>query len=288
MSNIYAPELDYHVDKLPLTTYDNRNTSEFGLFNGEAHLGTVKKNYTLIQNTEIIDIVEQALKLIETPIDFTRTKSLIANSGGTAVLQLQLPSDIIKASQFSRGNDDTIGRQLTIMNSFDGKSAIAFGTINTVMSCMNQFRYVYNNINTKFRHTKSLHQNIKNAAMIMTNIINTDLNLMKAFKLLNNTPVNDEVINNVLYDSLGVDRRFATEMEINGKELSTRAENKIFDMRNSMQRELTSKGSTLWGLFNGVTYYYNHVENKGILDSSAHKHTNAALNTIFHHAKLVV
>ena len=287
MTNIYAPELEYNVDKLPLLSEDGRRTNEYGLFNEDAHLGTVKKNYTLIQNKEIINIVEQAVNLIDSPVDFSKTKTLIANSGGTAMLQLQLPDDVIESSRFSRGKD-SIGRQLTIMNSFDGKSAIAFGTVNTVASCTNQFRYLYNHINTKFRHTKSLHQNIKNAAIIMTNIINTDLRLMKVFNQLNDIKIDSDIINNVLYDSLAIDRNYATEIEVKGKELSTRAENKIYDMRNSMQRELNSKGSSLWGLFNGVTYYYNHVEKKGLLDSTAYKNTNAALNTILTHAEISI
>ena len=42
-------------------------------------------------------------------------------------------------------------------------------------------------------------------------------------------------------------------------ELSTRRRNQLIGLNNSIERELADQGATLWGLFNGITRYTNHV-----------------------------
>mgnify|MGYP003644444276 FL=1 len=43
--------------------------------------------------------------------------------------------------------------------------------------------------------------------------------------------------------------------------ISTQKKNKVLEFKKeALDREISQKGSTLWGLFNSVTYYTNHVE----------------------------
>ena len=51
---------------------------------------------------------------------------------------------------------------------------------------------------------------------------------------------------------------------VNNKEndISTRKKNQAKEIADVLGAEIKSHGATLWGLFNGVTYYTNHVANK--------------------------
>jgi hypothetical protein len=256
---------------------DGRTTNDYGIFNENNHFGTVKKDYTILQNNYLADIIYEAAQRINTDIDISRASSKVFNDGKNAVIQLPLPDSIIKANKF--GGGDTINRHLTIMNSFDGKSSVGFGTLNTVMSCENQFRYMYKNISNKFKHSSRLEQNINNAMSLMIRIINADLELFQTFEEMRKIAVTQDNINDIVFSALNLDKRFLTEKEVNGKELSTRMENKIYGFNTAMRKELVAKGNTLWGAFNGVTYYYNHIEKKSVYDNTSTLATNRALDT---------
>lgn len=278
MNKLNLENLNYTVDKIPLISTDGRRTDNYGLFHGNSHFGTVKKDYSVLQNNYMADIIYDAAERInaDVDVDITAATSKIFYGGKNAVIQLPLPNSVMKANKF--GGGDTIGRQLTIMNSFDGKSSVVFGTINTVMSCTNQFRYMYKHIANKFKHSSKLEQNINNAANLMVKIINADLQLQEEFVKMQSIPVTQDNVNDIVCAALAIDKRFLTEREVDGKELSTRAENKIYGFNTAMRKELSSKGNTLWGAFNGATYYYNHIEKKSVYDNASTAAANRALD----------
>jgi len=277
MNKLGLIELDYHVEKLPLITKDNRTTDSYGIFRDHNHFGTVKKDYTVLQNNYLADIIYEAAQRINTDIDISKASCKVFKNGRNAVIQLPLPNSIMKANEF--GGGDTINRHLTIMNSFDGKSSVGFGTLNTVMSCENQFRYMYKNISTKFKHSSKLEQNINNAMHLMVKIINADLELFNTFNQMREVAVKQKHVDSMIFSALNLDERYLTEREVDGKELSSRMENKIYGFNTAMRKELTSKGTTLWGAFNGITYYYNHIEKKDVYDNATTNATNRALDT---------
>lgn len=70
------------------------------------------------------------------------------------------------------------------------------------------------------------------------------------------------------------------------KSTSTRQENIINRFDESVTRELDEKGSSLWGLFNGVTYYTNHYKShpkreNGLVESVMCGSGNAMNNKAF-------
>ena len=76
-------------------------------------------------------------------------------------------------------------------------------------------------------------------------------------------------------------------MGLNVKEsqISTRKKNQISGFETALQKETTSKGGTLWGLFNAVTYYTNHMENskdtnQHLMYGSGYKKNLKAFNII--------
>jgi hypothetical protein len=53
---------------------------------------------------------------------------------------------------------------------------------------------------------------------------------------------------------------FKVDMNTKESDVSTRKKNQISDFEKALERETSEKGGTLWGLFNAVTYYTNHME----------------------------
>jgi len=277
MNKLGLTDIDYLVQKIPLISMDGHLTNDFGIFKDDNHFGTVKKDYVILQNNYLADIIFAATQRIDTNININKATSKIFHHGKNAVIQLPLPDSIIKANKF--GGSDAIGRQLTIMNSFDGKSAVVFGTINTVMSCSNQFRYMYKGLANRFKHSSKLEENINNAMALMVKIINADLALFKTFEEMREIIITQDHIDDMIFSALKIDKRYLKEDMVDGKELSSRMENKIYGFNTAMRKELTSKGNTLWGAFNGVTYYYNHIEKKDVYDIATTNATNRALDT---------
>lgn len=277
MNKFNLDALDYVVKKLPLQTECGIPTNEYGLFNDQFHLGTVKSNYTLVQNNYMADIIYEAAIRINADINLDAVRARVSPTGNISIIQLPLPNVVMKANAF--GGGDTIKRHLTVINSFDGKSAIAFGTLNTVLSCANQFRYMYKRLNTKFRHSSSIKNNILSAMNMMVNVINEDIKLHEIFNQMRETTVTQDDINTIVFKTLDIDPGYLTNTYVNNKKLSARLENKILSVNTAMRHELSSKGNTMWGAFNGITYYYNHLEMKDAFDDTANKRMNIALDT---------
>ena len=48
--------------------------------------------------------------------------------------------------------------------------------------------------------------------------------------------------------------------EVKAEKYSTRKLNTVDEIVTCVRNEMSTKGETLWGAFNGVTYYANHVQ----------------------------
>ena len=69
-----------------------------------------------------------------------------------------------------------------------------------------------------------------------------------------------------------VGKLFKVDLNEDKKDVSTRKLNVVKDFKNAIESEMGEKGETLWGLFNGVTYFTNHIEvkNKKLSERKEH------------------
>ena len=233
------------VEKQPLVSIKGLETKSFGTFRSDTGqwLGTMKESYVPLQNKEM------AQTIVEASCDFgEKFRGGILKKGRKIFYQIQLPDYKVA--------NDTIKRWLTMVNSHDGSTSIGFGSTNTVVICQNTFYKAYKDIE-KFRHTVSAKERIEIAKVQLMNTLQSDLSLMNSYEKMTQHEITVPLFENIMKKLFKVE-----SLDITSKDVSTQKKNQIVEFNNVYTKEITSHGDSLWGLFNAVTYFENHVRVK--------------------------
>ena len=245
--------LNWEVKKEQFVHPSGLITDHYGIFrydNGEqdlligrptACLGSVKGRYTPFQNWELADTVVRATEGIGIETD----RGGMLNGGRKVFLQAQLPEEYVGKSG--------VKRWVTCINSHDGSSSIAFGSTNTVIVCQNTFYRAYRET-SKFRHTESAKARIEIAIQQFQETINADKNLFDSFKRMSEMAPNENLVQAVLNSIFEVD-----VLKTKADDISTRKANQMKQFASAYSIERDLEGDTVWGLFNAVTRYTNHI-----------------------------
>lgn len=249
-----ASGLNYHVDKVPLVAENpmySRDTSSYGLFRNDTggHLHTVGETYTILQNSELCELMLDAAHTIGLG-DKVRAGEL--KEGRKIYVQFDL-GDMIVAS-------DTLKRHVTALN-VHGAGSVGFGSSNTVVVCQNTFYKAMRDAEFKFRHSSNVKANLEDAISGLLLSISMDEQLMDSFKRMANAQIEEHHIVKTVSELFGLNIDTPAEMAslVKGENVSTRKFNAMELFSGVMKDELKSHGNTVWGLFNAVTYYTNHV-----------------------------
>ena len=266
-NTLYNTGTAWSVSKEPLFTQDGKQTNSYGLFRSDTHqwLSTVGERYVPMQNAELAEIMVRIQERFGGEI---KGDAMGRIAGQKIYYQLSLDNYNI--------NGDVLKRHITCLNSHNGSHAIGFGSTNTVISCSNTFHMAMKDL-TKFRHTESASKRLEIAVQEFEKALILDDNLMLTYKAMNRVPVDQTIIEDVMQ------KIFKVDMNSKVSDNSTRKKNQIEGFGKALQHELSAKGNTLWGLFNGVTYYTNHIDNKGIdnlMTGSGYKKNLIAFKTI--------
>lgn len=236
--------LNWTVNKLPLYGPDGQRTSSYGIFRNESneHLGTVKGRYVPMQNHELAETIIDACD----GVGIVASKGGIFDGGRKVYLQASLPDHAIA--------NTTLKRWITAINSHDGSTSIGFGSTNTNIRCRNTFHAAYSDgAVTKYRHTHSASERIRQAMLQIKQTMAGDQLLMDNFNRMADIKLGEGVVNEVV--SRIIKRGFGLKMD---EAISTRRKNQLVQLSESIEHEIADQGVTLWGLFNGVTHYTNH------------------------------
>lgn len=237
--------LNWSVNKLPLNGPDGQPTDSFGLFRNDTNkwLGTVGPRYEVMQNST----------LAETIIDACEGVGLSAKRGGElrggrkVYLQAELPDEYIGKS--------AVKRYITALNSHDGTTAISFGSTNTVVICENTFHMAYKSDGmTRFIHTANAKTLIDEAMKEMRVAMRNEQRLVDNYKRMADTKLSEEIMRAVLG---GISTR-AWGVDAD-EDLSPRKAATLVKVKDCIMKEIEDEGYTLWGIFNGITRYTNHV-----------------------------
>jgi phage/plasmid-like protein (TIGR03299 family) len=234
--------LNWEVSKEPLVSQiDDSPTRVFGTFKktSRQYLGAVKSRYEVYQNYQLAEAIITAADSIN--VEYNKGGQM--KGGRRVYLQAALPDEFIGKS--------AIKRNLTALNSHDGSTSIAFGSSNTVVVCENTFFRAYRDL-TKFKHSLSAPSKVKALAMDMNAAILADEKLMNDFKLMADTKLKDEYVDRV------IQKIFKTSNHPQD-DVSTRKKNIIEDFNQALETEIKLEGYNVWGLFNAVTRYTNHI-----------------------------
>lgn len=103
---------------------------------------------------------------------------------------------------------------------------------------------------------------------------------MNDYERMNETRIDKRVFGDIM------NRLFNVELEDTQDNVSTRTKKNIQKFNTTLENELNSHGETMWGLFNAVTYFENHIRVKedkkeeSIFMGSAYRHMNMTFETI--------
>lgn len=210
-------------------------------------LGIHTEGYDPYQNDELLDLL----------YNIGRSTGLALHTGGSfkggAKVWFQLKSNDLKI-----GND-TIKGYISGFNSFDGKTALAFGNSSITVSCQNTFWRGYKEVATRLRHSASMRPRIEEILSRIDLVMNEEKTMFNEITKLSETrmtPEIQELITKRLFD-------ISVEERLDSPELSTRKGNQIWRFENDLKTELFSKNDSLWGLFSGVTRYTTHSMKRG-------------------------
>ena len=235
--------LNWTVKKQPLfAVIDEKNiiTNSFGIMKGEKHLGTVGTQYEPFQNFQLAETIIQATESLN--LQTTRGGSL--QDDRKIYLQAEISDEFIGKS--------AIKRWITALNSHNGSTSIGFGSSNTTVVCQNTFHHAYKDL-SKFRHTTSAVERIKQAMQQLRQTLLLDEQLMTGFKKMANLELNDEIVERVLNNIFKLNQ-FEKQDDI-----STKKTNQITEFAGSLNQSINEQGKTVWALFNAVTRYTNHI-----------------------------
>jgi len=262
---------NWNVNKLSLVAIESNDhnllsTETYGLFRSDNNnwLGSVGNRYEVMPNHELAEIMVGIQDRFGGEILGGQLQG-----GKKIYYQMTLPSERI-------GND-VIKRNITCLNSHDGTSSIGFGSTNVVVSCSNMFHRAMKDL-SRFRHTMSASERLAIAVTEFQKALDTDRALMDDFQKMSQIQIDETILEKVMGSVFNVD------MKSKVSDNSTRKRNQVSQFEVALSKETREKGGTLWGLFNAVTYYTNHLEKKQDLNylmyGSGYKKNLTAFNTI--------
>lgn len=249
-------DLDWRVDKLPmkyLRTVEGKQSSFstpcFALVREDIELvlGAATKTYEPIQNEVIFDFMKKAFG----DINLNLVNGFPIHGGKKIVLMAEIDG-------LEHVGNDSVKRYVYGLSSHDGSFALKFGFASKVLSCQNQFYKLSNGASMKLRHTKGAVVNrLEEFSKLVDVVIGQEKSLMQTFKILADTKLKPEVTNKVIQMLTETDAPMTPESIAL---LSSRKQNLVTTIRGAIDHEIATKGDTAWGLFNGVTWYFNHVK----------------------------
>lgn len=269
--------LNWEVRKEQFTHTSGMATPHYGIFrydNGSETptrcLGAVKDRYRTFQNYEMADTLITATE----SIGITTERGGELDGGRKVYLQAKLDDEFVGKS--------AIKRYITVLNSHDGSASIGFGSTNTVVVCENTFFHAYKD-SEKFRHTASAKDRIETAVQQFRKTMDLDKNLFDNFKRMSELAPTDSIVQAVLNSMFKVDVSTASRTDV-----STRKVNQMQDFARAYDIERQLEGDTLWGLFNAVTRYTNHMASPSnaekkteyLMTGSGYDINNASYDTI--------
>jgi phage/plasmid-like protein (TIGR03299 family) len=237
-----ATKTNWSVNKLPLQSTCGLITDSFGTFRSSdgKYFGSVKGRYEVMQNSTMVEML----------VDATDQLGLNIVNGGdlrggkNVFYQIELESRFI-------GQSD-VKRYITSLNSHDGSCSIGLGSSNMVVACSNTFTRTMRDLE-RVRHTSSAKERIEELVKSLRKAIIGDEIMMEGMSKMADILLKDEIVERL------VKKMFSISMDTSLSTLKDLEKEKIVSFSECLDKEIKLEGATVWGLFNAVTRYTNHV-----------------------------
>lgn len=256
-SVLETTNLNWSVSKQPIQTVSGieiPNKMAIVRDDNKAILGIFTDNYEPYQNEKMLELLYKISKQSGLAIH----KSGLFGQGEKTYIQL-------KSEEFNLPSDK-IETYFTAVNSFDGTTQFGFGSSSITISCMNTFMGAYRSLETKMKHTQSMHIKLDSILRQLDLMRLEEKENFEIIKNMGNEKIDEAtklLVTKMLFDIPLKDKFSFTELMANpAKRISTRKQNQIIAFNQDFLTETAQKGENLWGLFSGMTRFTTHSMNR--------------------------
>jgi hypothetical protein len=235
--------LNWDVEKQRLFLPNGTQTDFFGVVRTDNHhtFQACTKQYHPLQNRELMQTALIISDLLEQPI--TKVKQM--EDGAIVYITFEGRRHQINGLKVG----DTVQEKLSLVNSHDGSKAFGLSFGHVVLSCLNgQTRFDRKGF-FSIRHTASISEKIKAFSKALPYVLSESDRMIESYHRMIDRPITEREQQNVI--QIMTDVKPTTVWE----ELSTKKQNILQDLHQSMTEEMSYKGQSAWGLLNGVTHY---------------------------------
>ena len=244
--------LDWHVEKFPVRmdstgliipdTFSVERTDKTGL---DRYLGTVGKQYTVVQNADQFSIFDG---LVDRGEAIYETAGALGKGERVWILA-KLPDDIVLDGK------DEITNYLLLSNSHDGSSSFTAKLTPVRVVCSNTLSFALSGAGReiKIRHTAGAKDRIEEAMRVM-GIARKEIGVAnEAFNYMKHTAVDSTMVAYFMYQVLPATGKNTTKIE--------NARTIVRNLFEGQGKGSDIAGSTIWGLYNAVAEYADHHRN---------------------------
>jgi phage/plasmid-like protein (TIGR03299 family) len=255
--------LDWSVNKRPFFFKANdasmRESDYFGLVRSDNDdvLGHCKDSYRAFQNSLILDTMKGFAD--EHGLEITNGGAF--GGGKKIYLQLYIPNDLKIGKK-----GDALKQYIFAANTFDHSARLSFGYTNTVISCQNTYNAALKDTSIRIKHTESGEGRIIELPTLFAEHLQLRKATNEQFLVWDSTPATKKMAKELIAMLTKTDANMTPAQRA---EMSTRSSNIIQGLEMAINKEMKEKGETMWGLFNGVTYYANHIKSHPKRDNGA-------------------
>ena len=247
-------KLDFAVEKQPTFIFTKdmevKDTGMYGLVNQNTNetYATVSDQYEILQNEQLAELT---LRLAEQ----IGAKSVYARGykgGKKSSLNIVEKETIIEYAQVG----DIIESGINITNVHGGGS-IKVSNQSLVLSCTNGMTRALKDVTATVRHSKNMVHMLEQLLFINDKAEVEQLTMMEEIERMMNTEVQANDVSRMIHEIMNVDTRKITALGTS-VDYSNKKVEQTKSLLDSIKEEMEYKGTTAWGLLNGVTHYTTH------------------------------
>jgi len=210
-------------------------------------LGVLGKDWLPTQPTMLLDAFETCL--IDSGLDLSTLEYNELKGGKKVRFSIDLGE--VKFKNNAKVGD-VLERKLVLQTGFDGFTATSFMIETKVLKCLNGMTGFGTEASIKFKNTKHNVGKIAIACEDIAQMVQKADDFGSLMKQYDKTAVTAKDVDNFLTATLGYNRKQRDEL---GKVKNERLD----DIQNALDIELSRNGKTAWGLLNAMTYATNHI-----------------------------
>jgi hypothetical protein len=221
----------------------------FGIFKSEGgfQLGVIGKRFAPTQPMQVFEAFCDAIR----DYGLAPEKLKFIEINGGSKVRFSIPIQTVSFKNI-RGVMDTTEVILNLQIGFDGKTKSSMFLTTLRLVCTNGAKKVFTEFETSFKNVKGNLGKIVGMTDDVIKCASQITALEQLYLAMNKAEVNDEV------KELYLKRVFDFELSKYG-DYSKQRQNNIDLIMKSVDLEIGRTGQTLFGLYNGVTHYTNHI-----------------------------